>query len=179
MLQRSNKATRRSLARERNRVGPLAGHRSPLRTRRAFSLVEVCVAVILLAMVLSLSVKGFAALSASQRRTEQRGRAVQTAASVFEQATAGDPTELDGAIAQLMAGSTQVRQTLPEGRLTIDVGEATAAGETLAARRITVVIEWNDRSGMPVAPVRLSTWVHPGATVAETLAEQPLAETEP
>ncbi len=160
-------------------AGPFAGHRPPTRTRRAFSLVEVSAAIVLLAMLLSLSVKGLSALSASQRRIEQRGWAVQTAASVLEQATGRDPAEIDSAFVQQMSASAQVQQTVPGGQLTIDVSEVPAAGETRVARRVTVVVGWNDRAGMPVAPVRLSAWVHPLAQIADTSTEKQTVETGP
>ena len=179
MLERLKITANPRLIRARTLASPFASHRPPTRTRRAFSLVEVIAAIVLLAMLLSLSVKGLSALSASQRRIEQRGWAVQTAASVLEQATGRDPAEIDSAFVQQMSASTQVQQTLSGGQLTIDVGEATALGETPVARRVTVVVGWNDRAGMPVAPVRLSAWVHPLAQIADTPTEKQPAETDP
>ncbi len=126
----------------------------PLKRHRGFTLLEMAIGAVLLGVVMALTVQ-ILAWSASERRvSERRQRALYEASTLLERlaslpASKLTPETLDGARL-----SEDTQKALPGGRLKVAVADA-ADG----LRKLTVEIQYVDRAGEPVAPVRLTAFL--------------------
>ncbi len=132
--------------------------RSRHRPRRpGFGLIEMTVAVMLLAagMVVTLRVIGWVAVE--RRAVERRERAVLEASNLLERAVARPWDGLTpDALASLRLDEATTR-ALPGAALAWGVVEEK---EPAPARRITLEVRWRDRAGQAEAPVRLVAWIY-------------------
>lgn len=123
-------------------------------------MVEVTVGLIV-ALVALAAVSQLVTLIALQRRTAADLRAGTLAAGNAMEQIAALPWERltpDGAAdIELPA---QLGQVLDDPRLSIRV---TPVEETPAGRRIDLQLDWRDRAGNRVEPVRLTAWRHEAA----------------
>lgn len=122
------------------------------------AVVEAIVAMVIALAVLA-TVGQLLALAAGQRRAAlQRAAAVREAGNLMEQVMARPWAEITpDKLAQLPLPES-CRQSLPGVRLQL---EATAEGEPADAKRISIRIDWQDRAGQRVVPVRLVAWRYP------------------
>ena len=145
------------------KVFQISNLKSQIRGRRGFTLLELSVACVLLAvaMVVALQLLGWVALE--RRAAERRQWAIQEVANVMEHFTARgwENATLDQAKAIQL--SKPAREVLPDAELMVAV---TTPESVPATKRISVELKWRNRAGEFDAPVRLTTWLyrHGGAS---------------
>lgn len=128
-------------------------------TRRGTTVLELLFAGALLAVLMTVCLQMLAATAAQHRAAEDRQTAIREAANLMERLGAisfGDLTPQRVAQVQL---SEQARRALPGGELEIELNGP--AGQT-AAKRIVVLLRWQDKTGRFVRPVRLVAWRYEG-----------------
>lgn len=123
--------------------------------RRGFTLLEVTVASIIMAMMLTVCLQFFRATAAGRRAQEHRQTAIREAANLMERLTVRRWDELTPATVGRVRLSQEAREALPNGQLEIDLTESPEGPD---AKRIAVLIRWEDRAGRPKLPVRLVAW---------------------
>ena len=124
------------------------------RLRRGISILEVCVAGILVATLMTISARMLNVVATQRTASDQRQVAIQEASSALDRLTV---LPWDDLTSEKLAagGADDAVPTLPKGKLKVTVEDA---AEDLPARRVTVEVDW--RSGTRAhAPVRLSAWV--------------------
>jgi prepilin-type N-terminal cleavage/methylation domain-containing protein len=128
---------------------------SPSR-RRAFTLVEVALSLLLLAIAMSSTVKVFGWVAAERRDSERRQWAIQEVANLMERLTALPWDGVTPGAAGRMPLSEEARGKLPGAELAVDVGKPDPArGE----KKVAIRLRWKKRGGDWDAPVRLTSWV--------------------
>ena len=123
--------------------------------RRGMSLLEVSVAGVLLAALLTVCVQFLGATAARRRAMEDRQTAILEAGNVMERLGARQWHELTPETARAMELSEEAQQSLAEARLEVEVAEVP---DEAGARRVAVAVHWEDGSGRPQRPVRLVAW---------------------
>ncbi len=127
--------------------------------RRAFTLLELIAASVLIGAMLMLCLQVLTATAAARRRAETRLIAMQQSANVMERLAAVPWEDLSEENIEKLELEKLVRRLLPDAQLDIEL--ATPPDEP-PAKRITVSIGWSDRAGQAVGPVRLVAWRHKG-----------------
>ena len=106
-------------------------------------------AVVLLLVAMTTTVRAVAWLSAGRSAADRRSVAIREADNLLDRLTAGrtgEPSLSDEAGRELPGGEVQVERVVePAGGV--------------AMERITVTVRYRERPGVPAAPVRLSTWI--------------------
>ncbi len=125
--------------------------------RRGYGLIELSMAVLLLALAMAMVVQMASWIGSERRGAGRRQVAMQEAANLMERLTARPWSELTPALGRSQALSEPAKATLRDG--TLDVAIGPAEGEP-SARSIAIRIGWGDATGGRVAPVRLVAWVH-------------------
>ena len=105
--------------------------------RRAFTLIEVFMAIMLLGALTALCLKFFAGVTGQQKEQNAELAATQEAANVMERLAAVAWDDLPKQTGGKFELSPQTRKMLPEPRVDVKVDEATG---TPPARRIAVVV---------------------------------------
>ena len=147
-----------SLVEFRGWLGSSRRRAPSLSTRRAMSLLEITIAAALLAALMTVSVQMIRALGGQQRSVERRALAMRTVQALAEQIGNTPWEELTAESAGLVEIPTVVATHLPESKLTVALEEEQ---EPIAAKRVTVQLQWNGPGGQPTGPARLTTWVFP------------------
>lgn len=128
------------------------------RVRPAFTIIELMIALGLMAVFCAFFVPLLASVSRERRASMQEHAAVQHAANVLETMTQTPFTELaaasDSSMPSLPAG---VQQLLPGAEQTVTI--APAAGEP-GTLKIMVNVRWRQSGERWSRPVTLSAWVH-------------------
>lgn len=128
---------------------------SPRRlARRGLTLVEITIAVFLLAVSMTLTVRVLGWVASERRAGERRQCATREAANVVEHLTALPWERVTADTARSLTLSDTARMSLPSGELNATVDEP-AGGD---AKRVSVRIRWRNRGGDWDAPVRLTAW---------------------
>jgi hypothetical protein len=128
--------------------------------RRGSLLVELAMAIVLLsiAMTLTLKVLGWAAHDG--RAAERRERGVLEVANLMEQITAYRFEEVTPELAAGLKLSEPARESLPDAQLSVELKDGDrAASEGLAAKRIAIRLRWRGARGSWEAQVRLTSWI--------------------
>ena len=128
--------------------------------RRAFTLLELIAASVLIGMMLMLCVQVATVTAAARRRAETRMIAMQQSANVMERLAAVPWEQLSEENIEKLELDKQVRRLLSGAKLEIEL--ATPPDEP-QAKRITVSIGWSDRTGQAVRPVRVVAWRYRGS----------------
>lgn len=123
--------------------------------RRGFTILELSVATIILAALMSVCVKWMAATAGQARETRWRQTAVREADNLMERLAALAWDELSPERAASLSLSEEARRTLPGGASAVQVTPVPGPPE---ARQITVAVRWRPRLEMPEAEVRLVAW---------------------
>lgn len=127
------------------------------RRHRGVTLIEVSVSILLVASLGSLVVGGLVSRGRQQHSIDVRELAVVEAGNLMEQLTSLSWNDLtQERLAPLML-SDNFRQALPAATWELTVEPSTEKPE---AKRIGIKIEYRDRVGQPVRPVRLTSWVY-------------------
>ena len=123
-------------------------------TRRGFTLIEMAMGALMLAILMSLTVQ-FLAWSASERRiSERRQRAIHEASSIIETLASLPADQLTPETLGAAKLTDGTLHALPGGTLKVLIVDGTDG-----LKRLTVEVGYHDRSGEPVSPVRLITYL--------------------
>lgn len=123
--------------------------------RRGMSLLEVIVAGIILATLLSLSLEVMQNVGSQRRTLRQREVAAQEAANVMERLMANDWASLTPEAAKEFTLSAETGRALPEGKLTVEIAPVSGNPE---AKRVHVSITWPRGPEQPDQRVELVAW---------------------
>jgi len=123
--------------------------------RRGFSLLEIVVAGVIMAALMSVCLQLLGAMAAQRRAIDGRQTAIHQAANVMERVCGRRWSELtDENVRQMQ----QAEQSLPATPgVWVEIRLVQSPGEP-AAKRITVLIHWEDDSGNSGRPIRLVAW---------------------
>lgn len=123
-----------------------------MRNRRAFTVLEVTVAIGLLTLALVLAAQVGVWSLGDRRRSTLREEALEAAANVLETAQAADWESVTPAWAAAQRLPEALGRRLPKGKLTVRVEPEKARPLT---KRVTVVIDWRLAGGTPARAVVL------------------------
>ena len=136
--------------------------------RKASSMIEVIVAMFILASLIT-AVTKVTILTAHQRRAVQRRQlAFSETANLMERAAATPWNETTTQDFSNFKIPPYLKQQLPSATLKIEVDEVP---KPLPAKRITIEVFWNNAAGQQVEPVRLVSWKYaqsPAASLEST-----------
>ncbi len=134
-------------------------------TRRGTTLLELIVAVALLAAMTAAAMQMLRVTAAQRRATSARQAAVLEAANLMERLAARSWDELTEEGVQDVELSPEARRRLPAGELEIDITSPTDQPD---ARRIALRLRWQGDSGQLLRPVRLLAWRYRGVGEMKT-----------
>lgn len=124
---------------------------------RGALLLETAGALILLAIIMTLTVQLLRGANLQRQTTDYRIWALTEAQNTLDRVTGLPWESLDEKTLAPLKLDEATASRLPSGRLTVAVADA--QGQP-AAKRLTVEIRWKNRTGTDDAPVRLTTWVY-------------------
>lgn len=168
-------------------------------SRRGVTLVECLVTAVLLGSAASLSLQFLVSIGRQQQQLQQRELALLTAGNLLEQLTARPDRLPEAGQVEGLTLPPDVLELLPDARVKVTVtgrrlpgpipapqaGAADseppeadntpeAGGTTDEAavllRRLVLELGWTADNGQPARPVRLLTWINPGAAPPEDAA---------
>jgi Tfp pilus assembly protein PilV len=119
-------------------------------------MIELCVAVAMLAAALSVVVTMLGAVARQRRSAELHARALEEADNLLERLTAEPWDEITPERVTELGFAAKVADALPEGKLRIDM---TSPGDAPATKRIDLAIGWRAAIGQSIHRVYLTTWV--------------------
>jgi len=128
------------------------------RRRRAYGLVEVGMAVMLVMAAMSLMVKALGVVANERREADRRLWAVEAASNVLERVSAEPFDGITRKIVDEIAAGVHAERVLPGA--TWESAVEDDRGAPVPAKKVSLRLHWNDRSKGPGAPVRLTTWVY-------------------
>lgn len=128
------------------------------RRRRAYGLVEVGMAVMLIVAAMSLMVKALGVVANERREADRRLWAVEAASNVLERASAEPFEGITREKVDAIAADTGAERVLPGAAWESTVEDD--RGAPVPAKRVSLRLRWKNRSGGLGEPVRLSTWVY-------------------
>lgn len=126
-------------------------------SRRAFTLLELIATCLLLTILFTLIVPLLSTTQRQQQATDRRVFATTLANNLLERWTARDFADLSVGEHQTIELPADAIAALPEATADVSIADDT---DGPPARRITVAVQWKDRSVTP-RPVRLTGWVFP------------------
>jgi prepilin-type N-terminal cleavage/methylation domain-containing protein len=132
--------------------------RGALRVVRAkgFTLIELTIAVALLAIAMTLTVQAVGWVAQQRRATDRRQWAAREAGNVMERLTSLAWDDIAAKAGEAAARSSPARDALPGGELIVAIDE----NANDHSKRIAVRIRWRTSNGGWEAPVRLTSWVY-------------------
>jgi prepilin-type N-terminal cleavage/methylation domain-containing protein len=125
------------------------------KSRRGFTLLELIVALILLGTVSTIVIPALGWMGVENRLSLQRQEAVQGLGNLMDELTSRPYADLTTDAAEKLELPEALRNQLPGAKLKVEIAE-TEPG----VKRIRLELGWNQRSGRPIAPLRLTAWVH-------------------
>jgi hypothetical protein len=125
----------------------------------AISLLEVTAAAAMIAVLMTISVQMLRAVGNQQQAIHRRAIALTAVQAVAEQVGNIPWEQLTSEVAGRVEVPAAFEPYLPGAKLAIAVHEEQ---EPIAAKRVTIELEWNGPNGRPTGPSRLTTWVVPG-----------------
>jgi hypothetical protein len=133
----------------------------PLKSRpRGYGLTEVAMAVMILMVALTLTVKALHLVGVQRRAADRRIWAAQTLSNAMERITDVPFEDVTESRAHEVTGAMHAERTLPQAKWEIAVvGEQSGPIRT---KRVSLNLRWRDRSGATDGPARLSAWVFDG-----------------
>ncbi len=126
--------------------------------RRGYLLIEVFVALTILAALFALVIQMVSTTARERRATERRAIALEHAANLLERASVISFEELSEQSLRDVAGSANAGQLLPESNIRWMVEEE---GSEVPAKRVAIEMTWRAPHGRSELPVRLVTWAFP------------------
>jgi len=127
--------------------------------RRGFSLLEVIVAAVILAALMSVCLQLLGAMASQRRAIDGRQRAIHQAANIMQRVCGRPWSELTDENVRRMQQGEQSLRAMPAVRVEIRLAQSP---DELDAKQITVLIHWEDNPGRPARPIRLVAWRYRG-----------------
>ena len=127
-------------------------------TRRGFTLIEIVVATILLATLMTISLQFLVRARLQRGAVERREAALQAAGNVMQRLTALEWSELTPEAAAAVTLDDDA--TAATGGGSVKASVDTRQEEEIAAKRIAVEVHIPQQGGGEQAPVRLTSWVY-------------------
>jgi len=128
-------------------------------TRRGMTMLELLLAGVLLGVLMTVCLQMLSAAAAQRRAADDRQTAVREAANLMERlSTVSFDALTPEGVGQVQL-SDVARRALPGGELEVQLS---SPPEQPGAKRIVVLLRWQDRTGRFVRPVRLVAWRYRG-----------------
>lgn len=127
--------------------------------RKGYGLLEVAVAVFLLMVAMSVTVRVVGWMGRERRTAERRSLALQEASNVLEHVTTLPFDRVNTDLVNELTAKSQATALLPDPQWETEVTDS--AGDAPRSRRVTLKLRWKADNGEPGPPVRLSAWVFP------------------
>ncbi len=127
--------------------------------RRGALLVEAAAAVMMLMLAMILTVKLVGWVAQENRSNDRRQQALSEVANVMERLGAIPYEDLTQEAVKQVTLSPQLRATLPDGSLTVDLSENDPVGGN-DSKKVSAKIRWKNQSGGWESPVHLTTWIY-------------------
>ncbi|TWU12694.1 hypothetical protein CA54_15190 [Symmachiella macrocystis] len=127
------------------------------RRRRGYMLVEMIVAGIVLAVVMTVYLQLLAATSRQHRYADHRQLAGEELANIMERITAQPYKTIDQEELQSKELSDSATSHLHDAELNIDI---LPVSEPVDGKQISLSLRWRDSGDVYVAPTRLTSWVY-------------------
>jgi len=124
-------------------------------TRRGMTMLELLFAGVLLGVLMTVCLQMLSAAAAQRRAGDDRQTAIREAANLMERLST---VSFDGLTPEGVANvqlSDEARRALLGGELEIQLS---SPPEQPGAKRIVVLLRWQDHTGQFVRPVRLVAW---------------------
>ena len=128
-------------------------------TRRGMTVLELLFAGALLAVLMTVCLQMLSAAAGQRRAAEDRQTAIREAANLMERLSTVAWDDLTPEAVGDVQLSDEARRALPGGELEIQLS---SPAEQPEAKRIVVLLRWQDRAGRFVRPVRLVAWRYQG-----------------
>jgi hypothetical protein len=141
-----------------------AGGRAKSPVRLAISLLEVTAAAAILAVLMTISVQMLQAVNSQQRSAERRALALATVQALSEQFGNVSWDELTAEAAEKVEIPAAAKRHLPGAKLGVTVHQEQ---DPVVAKRVAITLVWNGPYGQATAPMRLTTWVFPDASLRQ------------
>jgi prepilin-type N-terminal cleavage/methylation domain-containing protein len=131
-----------------------------MKKRSGFTLLEILVSCLLLAVLLTIGLQLAAAVAAQRKAAALRETALQEAANVMERLCSQRWEDLTAEAARRQWLSDEAARSLPGAAARVEIEPA---DDEPAAKRIGVEVRWEPASGKPSERVRLVAWKYRGA----------------
>jgi type II secretory pathway component PulJ len=118
-------------------------------------MLELLIAGVLLGVLMTVCVQMLSAAAAQRRAADDRQTAIREAANLMERLSTVSFDKLTPEGVAKLQLSDEARRALPGGELEIQLSSPPSEP---GAKRIVLLLRWQDRSGRPVRPVRLTAW---------------------
>jgi len=128
-------------------------------TRRGMTVLELLVAGAALATLMAVCLQMLSAAAAQRRAAEDRQTAIREAANLMERLGTVPFDRLTPGGVGAVRLSGEARRGLPGGELEIQLSSPPGQPD---AKRIVVLLRWQDRTGRFLRPVRLVAWRYRG-----------------
>jgi hypothetical protein len=140
---------------------PYAPRRGPTvrRKRRGSLMIDATIALMLLAIAMTLTVRIVGWTALDRRDADRRQRATSEVVNALEQIATIPYESLTRDTIKQFSLSPQAKSLLPGAELGLDVVENDPVGGE-GSKRVTARIRWRDRSGEWQSPVTLTTWTY-------------------
>mgnify|MGYP001428761443 CR=1 FL=1 len=126
------------------------------KTRRGMTMIEIIAAAAILGVMLASAVQVIRVLETQRRTADRRALALETTQSLLEQLGNTPWDQLTPSANAALTIPEAVSVYLPSAKAVATVVEQQ---DPVPSKRIAVELQWNAPSGLPVAPIRLTTWV--------------------
>lgn len=127
------------------------------RDRRGFSMTELIVSSVLLTTIFAVALPTLRWIGLEQRAAGQRQLATIEAANLMDRIASRPWNELNPEFAKSVKVSDDVQRQLLDADVNVAI---TTPADDANAKQIALTLKWQDRKNVPVAPVRLTTWVY-------------------
>ena len=124
-------------------------------TRRGMTMLELLFAGVLLGVLMTVCLQMLSAAAAQRRATDDRQTAIREAANLMERLSTVSFDKLTPEGLGDLKLSDEARRALPGGELQVQLS---SPPEQPGAKRIVVLLRWQDHTGQFVRPVRLVAW---------------------
>ena len=125
--------------------------------RGGFTIIEMIGTCLLLGILFSMTIPMLLLVSRERRSAEQRQFAVQHATNLLEEAVQRGWSDLQPGELEVPNPDSDLQAVLPGLKQTLVVKQLADEFDT---RQIIASIQWQNRAGELVSPLRLSAWVH-------------------
>lgn len=125
--------------------------------RRGFTMIELAAAMLVVSVLMLVAMQMLAGLSAEKRMLECWQIAQLELGNQMELFTAAGWDGVTQEAAKKLTLSETAQRRLPAAKLLVEVAVTI---DKQAGRRISMRLDWRDRSGQRVRPVRLAAWIY-------------------